>query len=91
MPYKMRTRGTPPYIVLGNSIARRVGRKPPKLCPDCKETNDFVKLLLSKISRIEEIVDNFHRDHYDPSPMEVDDPFDYAFYYSSDWDPMDLD
>ena len=74
----------------------KIRRKPSKLCPDCKETSDLVKLLLSKISSIEKIVDNFHKNSskrgcYDPSPMEVDDPFDYAFYYSSDWDPMDLD
>ncbi|CAG8684208.1 1813_t:CDS:1, partial [Funneliformis caledonium] len=34
-------------------------KKPPKLCPDCKDTNNCVKLFSGKVNRIEEIVDNF--------------------------------
>ncbi|PKY27036.1 hypothetical protein RhiirB3_442593 [Rhizophagus irregularis] len=44
MSNKIRTRGTPPYIqkiVLNSNNNRRVRRKPPKLCPDCKETICF--------------------------------------------------
>ncbi|CAG8684218.1 1814_t:CDS:1, partial [Funneliformis caledonium] len=36
-------------------------KKPPKLCPDRKETNNCVKLLTGKVNRIEEIIDNFYR------------------------------
>ncbi|CAB5383258.1 hypothetical protein RhiirA5_408892 [Rhizophagus irregularis] len=34
-------------------------RKTPKFCPDCKETDDSIKLLTSKMSKIEEIIDGF--------------------------------
>src|SRR6266540_447375 len=40
---------------------RRSRRKPPKLCPDCKDTNNCVKLFSSKVNRIEEIVDDFYK------------------------------
>ncbi|PKY46828.1 hypothetical protein RhiirA4_543584 [Rhizophagus irregularis] len=56
MSNKIRTRGsrgTPPYvqkIVLNSNNNRRVRRKPPKLCPDCKETSDCVKIFSSKNS-----------------------------------------
>ena len=29
------------------------------MCPDCKETKDCIKLISSKVNRIEEIVNNF--------------------------------
>ena len=48
-------------IQLINNNNRQSRRKPSKLCPDCKDTNNCVKLLLSKVGRIEEIVDNFYR------------------------------
>jgi hypothetical protein len=38
---------------------KRTRRKPSKPCPDCKEANDYIKLLSNKVGRIEEIVDNF--------------------------------
>jgi hypothetical protein len=57
-----------------------------ELCPDCKETNDYVKLLSSKVNKIEEIVNKFTKD---PTPMEIDDPLEYTLYCS--WDPMELD
>jgi hypothetical protein len=44
-------------IKLNNS--KRVRKKPPKLCPDCKETNNCVKSFSDKISRFEEIIDRF--------------------------------
>ncbi|RIA95171.1 hypothetical protein C1645_817010 [Glomus cerebriforme] len=65
MSYKIRTRGTPPYvqkIVLDNNT-KQVRRKPPKLCPDCKETNDSVKLVSNKINKIENIVNNFYKNY----------------------------
>src|ERR1043165_5804143 len=40
---------------------KRSRRKPPKLCPDCKDTNNCVKLFSSKVNRIEEIVNDFYK------------------------------
>ncbi|GES95499.1 hypothetical protein GLOIN_2v1781086 [Rhizophagus clarus] len=63
MSQKISTRGTPPYvkkIVLNSSGNRRVRRKPPKFCHNCKETNDCVKIISSKVNKIEEIVNNFY-------------------------------
>ncbi|CAB4390482.1 unnamed protein product [Rhizophagus irregularis] len=34
--------------------------EPPKLCPDCKETSDCVKIFSSKLNKIEETVNNFY-------------------------------
>ena len=48
-------------IQLTNNNNRQSRRKPPKLCPDCKDTNNCVKLLSSKVNRIEEIVNDFHK------------------------------
>ncbi|CAB4428389.1 unnamed protein product [Rhizophagus irregularis] len=45
--------------VFFNSNSRRVRRKPPKLCPDCKETSDCVKIFSSEVNKIEEIGNNF--------------------------------
>jgi hypothetical protein len=61
MSHKVRTRGTVPYVqkIVLNSNNKRIRRKPPKLCPDCKETSDCVKTVSSKINKIEEIVNNF--------------------------------
>ena len=42
-------------INLGNY--RRIRRKP-KLCPDCKETSNCVKLFSNKLNKIEEIVND---------------------------------
>ncbi|GBB89639.1 hypothetical protein RclHR1_01640001 [Rhizophagus clarus] len=64
MSQKISTRGTSPYvqkIVLNSNGSRRVKRKPPKLCPDCKETNDCVKIISSKVNKIEETVNNFYK------------------------------
>jgi hypothetical protein len=55
MSYKLRTRRTQPYEVQKiclNSNNKRARRKPPKLCPDCKEINDCVKLFSNKVSRM---------------------------------------
>jgi hypothetical protein len=93
MSHKVRTRGTVPYVqkIVLNSNNKRVRRKPPKLCPDCKETSDCVKIVSSKINKIEEAIDNIKNFLKKTTPMEVDDPFEYALYCSNDWDPMDLD
>src|SRR2546429_10018296 len=63
MSNKQRTRKTQPYVQkinLGNSN-KRVRKRPPKLCPDCKETSNCVKLISNKINRIEEIINNFDK------------------------------
>ncbi|GES95467.1 hypothetical protein GLOIN_2v1781086 [Rhizophagus clarus] len=63
MSQKISTRGTSPYvqkIVLNSNGSRRVRRKPPKLCPDCKETSDCVNIISSEVNKIEEIVNNLH-------------------------------
>ncbi|CAB4481375.1 unnamed protein product [Rhizophagus irregularis] len=36
---------------LSNMSNMRTRRKPQKLCPDCKETNDCVKLLSNKVNK----------------------------------------
>src|SRR5581483_10618890 len=54
---KQRARGSSqPYVQkidLGNN--RRIRRKTPKLCPECKETSNYIKLFSSKINKIEEL------------------------------------
>ena len=39
----------------------RTERNSPKLCPDCKETTNCVKLFSNKVNRIEEIVNDFYK------------------------------
>src|SRR4051794_33915576 len=60
--YEQRTRGLPYVrkINLGNNN-RRTKRNSPKLCLDCKETNECIKLISNKVNRIEEIMANFHK------------------------------
>jgi hypothetical protein len=50
-----------PYIQRINLSNMKTRRKSPKLCPDCKETNDCIKLLSNKVNKIEEIVNNFYK------------------------------
>ncbi|GBC10270.1 hypothetical protein RclHR1_00950007 [Rhizophagus clarus] len=62
--YGRETHRTSPYVqkIRLDKIACRIGkRKPPKVCPDCKETNDSVKLISSKIGKIEEAIGNFYK------------------------------
>ncbi|UZO16341.1 uncharacterized protein OCT59_007730 [Rhizophagus irregularis] len=67
-PYKRENKILSVYQVF-NSISKirldsggkRIKKKPPKHCQNCKETNDCVKLFLNKINRLEEIVDNFRK------------------------------
>jgi hypothetical protein len=40
---------------------RTIKRKTSKLCLDCKETNDSIKILSSKMSKIEEIIDDLEK------------------------------
>ncbi|CAG8442877.1 4057_t:CDS:1 [Funneliformis mosseae] len=52
-----------PYIrkiSLINVKDKKVRRKPPKLCSQCKETDSCFKLFSNKVNRIEEIVDNLY-------------------------------
>jgi len=60
--HEQRARGMP-YVrkiqlIDGNN--QRSRRKPPRPCSDCKDTNDLVKFVSSKVDRIEEIVNDFH-------------------------------
>ena len=50
-----------PYIqkINPNYNNKRIRKKPPKLCPDCKDANDCVELISNRVNRIEEIVDKF--------------------------------
>jgi hypothetical protein len=55
---EQKSRGIPYHvqkISLGNNNGR-TRKNPPKLCPDCKETKDCIKLISNKLSRIEELV-----------------------------------
>src|SRR2546423_9274859 len=61
MSSKKRTYVAPYYIQkidLGNNN-RKPRRNTPKLCSDCKETNDCTKLFSSHVNRIEEIICDF--------------------------------
>jgi hypothetical protein len=50
---------THPYIQKINLDSnKKIRRKPPKLCYNCKETIDCVKLVSNKVDRIEGIVNN---------------------------------
>uniref|UniRef100_U9SYP0 Uncharacterized protein n=1 Tax=Rhizophagus irregularis (strain DAOM 181602 / DAOM 197198 / MUCL 43194) TaxID=747089 RepID=U9SYP0_RHIID len=44
-----------------DSGGKRIKKKPPKHCQNCKETNDCVKLFLNKTNRLEGIVGNFRK------------------------------
>ncbi|CAB4390475.1 hypothetical protein RhiirA5_495027 [Rhizophagus irregularis] len=44
-------------IKLNNS--KRVRKRPPKLCPDCKDTSNCVKTFSDKVSKFEKIIDKF--------------------------------
>ncbi|GBB85240.1 hypothetical protein RclHR1_01180017 [Rhizophagus clarus] len=49
-----------PYIQKINlDNGKKIRRKPPKLCLNCKETIDCVKLVSNKVDKIEEIINNF--------------------------------
>lgn len=62
MSYKQKSRGLP-YVqkIDFDNNSKRIRRKSPKLCSECKETNDCVKLVSSKMGRIEEIINNFDK------------------------------
>src|SRR5205814_4146263 len=70
LPYVQKSRG--PYmqkINLDNN--KRIRRKPPKLCSDCKETNDCIlKLVSGRLDRIEEIINNFDKNLSNQSTAE---------------------
>lgn len=63
MSSKQRTRRTQPYVQKINLDInnKRIRKRPPNNCPDCKETSDCVKLISNKINKIEEIVNNFDK------------------------------
>ncbi|CAB5383276.1 hypothetical protein RhiirA5_420343 [Rhizophagus irregularis] len=60
--YDQKTHGTQPYHVQKIRLDNNADRlKNQKACPDCKETSDSVKLISSKVNKIEEVNDNFHK------------------------------
>src|SRR3954468_12018270 len=63
MSSKKRTYVAPYYIQkidLGNNN-RKPRRNSPKLCPDCKETNDCTKLFSSHVNKVEGIIHGFFK------------------------------
>ena len=53
-----------PYVQkinLSNHDSRRTKRRPPKLCSDCNESNNYIRIFSNKVSRIEEIINNFDK------------------------------
>ncbi|CAB4428411.1 unnamed protein product [Rhizophagus irregularis] len=54
-----------------NSSNMRTRRKPQKLCPDCKETNDC--------NKIEEVIDNFHENPIKPNKVNSFSIFNAKF------------
>ncbi|RGB41207.1 hypothetical protein C1646_752383 [Rhizophagus diaphanus] len=59
--YGQNTCGTPPYVQKIRFENKIKKRKPPKICSDCKETSDSVKLISSKANKAEEIIDDFYK------------------------------
>ncbi|CAB5383274.1 unnamed protein product [Rhizophagus irregularis] len=58
--YGKNTCGTPPYVSKIR-FENKIKKKPPKICSDCKETSDSVKLISSKANKTEEIIDDFYK------------------------------
>jgi hypothetical protein len=60
--YEPRTGGAP-YVqkIKLNDNNKRTKKKSSKLCANCREANDCVSLFSSKVNRIEEIVNNCHK------------------------------
>jgi hypothetical protein len=44
-----------------NNKSIRIKRKPQKSCQDCKETNEYVNFVSNKVNKLEELVNNFHK------------------------------
>ncbi|CAB4481409.1 hypothetical protein RhiirA1_429334, partial [Rhizophagus irregularis] len=59
--YGKNTCGTPPYVSKIRFENKIKKRKPPKICSDCKETSDSVKLFSNKVNKLEEVIDNFYK------------------------------
>ncbi|PKC53711.1 hypothetical protein RhiirA1_478711 [Rhizophagus irregularis] len=64
MNYGQKTRGTPSYvqnICFENNACKIIKEsKPPKICSDCKEMSDSVKLISSKANKTE-VIDDFYK------------------------------
>ncbi|CAB4481421.1 hypothetical protein RhiirA5_360193 [Rhizophagus irregularis] len=61
MSSRSHIRGTPyaQKINSNNHNGRTTKRSSSKLCPNCNETKDCVKLFSNKVKRIEEIINNY--------------------------------
>jgi hypothetical protein len=81
---------THPYIQKINlDNNKKIRRKPPKLCYNCKETIDCVKLVSNKVDRIEGIVNNLKN----PQKKKSDklSKFNAKFTLNCDADSMEVD
>ncbi|PKY56957.1 hypothetical protein RhiirA4_477643 [Rhizophagus irregularis] len=56
--YGQKTCETPPYVQKIQFENKTKKSNPPKICSDCKETSDSVKLFSSKVNKLEEVIDN---------------------------------
>ncbi|PKC71044.1 hypothetical protein RhiirA1_454022 [Rhizophagus irregularis] len=66
--YGQKTCGTPPYvqnICFENNACMPCKiikeSKSPKICSDCKEMSDSIKLISSKANKTEEVIDDFYK------------------------------
>lgn len=60
MSSRSHTRGTPYAQKINSSNHNgRTKRRPSKLCSNCNETKDCVKLFSNKVKRIEEIINHY--------------------------------
>src|SRR5438045_9494488 len=68
MSYKQKSREQPYVQEINLDNNRRI---PLMLCPDCKETNDYIlKLVSGKLDRIEETINNFDNNLSNQSTAE---------------------
>jgi len=72
MSSKKRTYEAPYHIQKINpgNANRRVRKKPPMPCHECKETSNCIKLFSNNINQIEKTIDNFFID----LPKKVEQP-----------------
>uniref|UniRef100_U9TK79 Uncharacterized protein n=1 Tax=Rhizophagus irregularis (strain DAOM 181602 / DAOM 197198 / MUCL 43194) TaxID=747089 RepID=U9TK79_RHIID len=62
MSHETRTDEKPPFVHKFFFTSNNSRRKPPKLCPDCKETSDCVKNFCSKSSTPTSVLPTSSRD-----------------------------
>ncbi|PKK73948.1 hypothetical protein RhiirC2_775423 [Rhizophagus irregularis] len=81
--YEQKTCGTPPYvqnICFENNACKIIKEsKTQKVCSDCKEMRDSVKLISSKTSKTEEVIDDFYKNPIRKSKINQFSIFDAKF------------